>query len=102
MSVERDPSIEIADLRAATTAILDAVERRMGSSVRLGADHYWLIPPSAAFAMENEPALEVGQLTDDVAELRASLGRDDDLVIWHDLQHVIAVLQRLASLDLPR
>jgi hypothetical protein len=43
----------------------------------------------------------VGQLSDDVQELRDLLNRPGDLTLWHDLTHIGAILRRIAALDLP-
>jgi hypothetical protein len=94
--------IALADLRQALARLLDSADARFGPSVDLDADHYWSINAGDAFALELEPSPQVGQLSDDVASVREFLSRDDgEVFIWHDLQHVIGVLQRLASLDLP-
>nr|BFE55773.1 hypothetical protein GCM10020063_002990 [Dactylosporangium thailandense] len=48
-------------------------------------------------------ATTADQLSDDVLSMRAMLdpAEDDPIVVWHDLTHVVGVLSRLASLDLP-
>jgi hypothetical protein len=46
--------------------------------------------------------LEAGQPSDDVATVRELLNRDqDEVFLWHDLDHVIAILQRIAGLARP-
>lgn len=43
----------------------------------------------------------MGQLTDDIALLQELLASDTDrpVVVWHDLEHIIGILTRLATLD---
>jgi hypothetical protein len=95
-------SIDVADLRQALTRLLDAAERDFGPTLDLRADHYWLLELDAAFNLEREPAVNAGQLSDDVASIRELLARPDgDAYLWHDLQHAAHVLLRVASLDLP-
>jgi hypothetical protein len=54
------------------------------------------------FSLDRTPAINAGQLSDDVASVREFVGRTDrETFLWHDLQHVAGVLLRLASLDLP-
>ena len=101
-----DVSVPISDLRAALVKILDAIEAKYGPSVELDADYYWTLNDTAAFAMVDHPEQHVGagQLSDDVEELRDLLQREPEegVIIWHDLGHVIGLLRRLATLDLPR
>ncbi|MEU5564438.1 hypothetical protein ABZ750_14540 [Micromonospora musae] len=88
--------------------LLTAVEERFGAEIDLsglGVDYYWNVGLQSAFELADDPApgIDVGQSSDDVAELRALLGRpaDDPPVLWHDLQHLAGVLRLLAYLDLP-
>jgi hypothetical protein len=98
--------VSLGDLRQALTQLLDAVERRHGPTVDLDTDHYWTIGPADAFRFDaaDGPEPTVGQLTDDVQSMRAMLEatRDGPAVVWHDLAHVVGILNRLAALDLPR
>jgi hypothetical protein len=47
-------------------------------------------------------ALTLGQLRDDVHAIRGLLDRDadDGVFVWHDLRHLVGVLQRIAAQDL--
>ena len=54
------------------------------------------------FSRESMPVPNAGQLSDDVAELTAMASRPrDELVPWHDLKHLIGVLEAVAHRDLP-
>lgn len=45
----------------------------------------------------------VGQISDDVAELEGMASRaDGDLVPWRDLKHLIGLLEAIAASDLSR
>jgi hypothetical protein len=95
--------VGIEELREALRVLLDAVEDRFGSEIALEADYYWDIPASVAFDHYHESpaaAIGAGQLSNDVAEMRGIFARRDDLVVWHDLGHVAAVLRGIAALDL--
>ncbi|MFC3505329.1 hypothetical protein ACFOOK_30810 [Micromonospora krabiensis] len=100
--------LRVEDLRRVCGMLLDAVEERFGAEIDLsgvGVDHYWNVDLRSAFEMAEDPAvgIDVGQSSDDVAELHALLRRpaDDVPVVWHDLQHLAGVLRLLAYLDLP-
>jgi len=94
--------IPVSDLRDALTRLLEAATERFGPLVDLDADHYWAIEPDAAFDIAKDPPVAVGQLSDDVSTVRDLLARDDgEVFLWHDLEHAIGILQRIASLARP-
>jgi hypothetical protein len=72
-------------------------------TIDLAADHYWTLDPRTAFdpSADQSSGMTVAQLSDDVLEVRESLGRSHEPVIWHDLAHIIGLLRRIAALDLP-
>lgn len=64
----------------------------------LDADHYWCIDSADAFDLSTEPNVVAGHLEDDAEEIRDLLGRSE-VFLWHDLDHLIGLLSRLAALD---
>ena len=95
--------VSLADLRRAVSRVLDEVERRQGPVVALGTDYYWTIGPSDAFRFETEaPQPTVGQLADDIQSMHDMLAdrEDHSIAAWHDLAHLIGILNGLAALDL--
>jgi hypothetical protein len=95
-------SVALADLRDGLSRLLAAAEEQLGSVIDLGADHYCAIDSRAAYDLSREPELEAGQLSDDVESLRDLLGRDGgEVFLGHDLEHVAAILSRIAALDVP-
>jgi hypothetical protein len=97
-------AVRVSDLRAGLLAILEQVEQTHGPEIELDADHYWVLPPNVAFDMNSEPTtIDAGQLTDDIRSLRRLLsnGPDEPIEVWHDLAHVVGILNRIASLGLP-
>jgi len=100
--------LKVDDLRRVCGVLLDMVEERFGAEIDLsgiGVDLYWKVDLKTAFELRDVPesGIDVGQSSDDVAELQALLRRpaDDVPVLWHDLQHLAGVLRLLAYLDLP-
>lgn len=95
--------VQVEELRAAIEQILAAVERTHGSSVTLDEDYYWHLPVEAAYDMSAAPEIrEVGQVSDDLAEMRNGLTEDGEVLsIWHALSHVIGVLRVFEKLSLP-
>jgi hypothetical protein len=103
--VEQAITIEVQQLRAALDVVLTHVEQTVGAAVHLSADYYWALPPDAMYDPYVNPATEaltLGQLSDDVREIRDLLDRDadDGIFVWHDLGHLVGVLQRIAAQDL--
>ncbi|MET7420879.1 hypothetical protein [Dactylosporangium sp. NPDC005555] len=98
--------VSLRDLRQSLTLLLDAVERQYGQTVDLNADYYWTIGVWDAFRLDgaDRPEPTLGQLTDDIQSMREVLeaARDEPAAVWHDLAHVVGILNRLAALDLPR
>jgi hypothetical protein len=102
-------SVTIADLRRASDLLLEAAEQQYGSEFNLleaaavYADYYWNVDATAAFAMVEDPEtrLTCGHVSDDVAEVAALLQRDDAIWLWHDLEHLAALLRFLAYVDRP-
>jgi len=95
--------IGISELRAATLAILDEAEARLGPVVDLGADHYWTLDEDEMFEVGSEPTRGlVGQLSDDVESVRGTLASSEKPQVWHDLKHLSGILLRLSVLDRER
>jgi hypothetical protein len=97
--VNKAIAIEVQQLKAALELVLTRVEQQVGPAIDLTADYYWKIPPEVAYDPLVKPeidALTLGQLSDDVEEVRSLLERDDDdgVIVWHDLRHLVGVLRR--------
>ena len=96
-------TVRVDDLRAGLWAILNEVERKFGAEIDLDADYYWSIRADAAFDIYSDPIPDVGQLSDDVDTLCALISEEADrqVIVWHDLAHVLGILRRVVGLDLP-
>ena len=100
-----DPlSVPMDKLRQALDRVLTEVERERGDLVPLSADHYWILDARATYEVGRTPKerdLMIGQLSDDIATLDEILRPDEVVSVWHDLQHLIGILHRIATDDLP-
>jgi hypothetical protein len=96
-------TILVEELRAAMERILVAVERVHGELITLDQDYYWHLPVEDAYEMRRTPTVnEVGQVSDDVAEIKQSLTSGNEVFsIWHDLSHLIGVLRVVEKLSVP-
>jgi hypothetical protein len=64
--------IRVDELREATRRLLDAPERRLGSTVQLQAGAYWgLFAPDMFASDDSQPEVLGRSLTDDVSEIRS-------------------------------
>lgn len=98
--------LRLADLRAVTSHIFDAIERRFDAEIDLESlpfGYRWELDLRDIFVVQKDPsAPSLGDLGDDLNEILDILRRaDDEAVVWHDLGHLIGLLQLLAVLDLP-
>lgn len=94
--------ISFAELRMAAIRLIDAAERRFGPQLQLDAGRYWSIFPSDRFNLDSQPPIGAGETGDDVATIRELLQRtdpdEDDLLLWHDLDHFAGILARISNL----
>ena len=100
-----DAVLRIADLRAALSLALDAFEAEHGPELPVARDLYWHLPVDASFDLSRRPGddvdLTVGQVSDDLAEVRGFLADGDAGPVWHALQHAIGLLRVLEDAARP-
>lgn len=96
------PVIAVADLRRALNRVLDQVAAEHGETVDLDAGNYWTVRLRDSFSFTEPVALQLGDIADDAETMTEMLQRDpDEIYPWHDLEHLMGILRRLAALDLP-
>jgi hypothetical protein len=88
----------VAELRVVTAKLLDVIEARFGPNIDLGADHYWLIEADEAFDLSHEPAVNAGQLSDDLESVRG-MAEPAPAELAHDLDHLVGLLGRVSALS---
>jgi hypothetical protein len=95
-------ALELPLLRRQLNRLLVILEERDGATVQLHEEHYWALETSEMFCLDAVPIPSAGQVSDDVDELTAMATRPDDLLVpWHELKHLIGLLEALARRDLP-
>lgn len=93
-------SLALVDLRAAINRILDQAETKFGSKIQLADDYYWTVPLAEISNLNEPPPVpSLGQISDDICSMSEVLAADET-IIWHDLSHVVGILQQLSLLDL--
>lgn len=103
-SMDSAMTVSLDRLRQVLTRLLDELAERHGSSIELTADFYWVLDPAEVYEAYGPPTparMTLAQLSDDLAELSDMALTSDPPVIWHDLSHVVGILQRLAVQDRP-
>ena len=105
-SQDQNEPVEITttDIRAAFDRVMLAVEARYGLSISLEKDYYFEVDVANSYSSEVDHGKHIlaGQLSEDVEEIAEMLQRDDDeTYIWHDLNHLIAVLRYMVFMDDP-
>jgi hypothetical protein len=100
--MESSTRIRVSELRTALELVLTQFEKAAGEELNLDADHYWDISLPEAFDVYSHPKPTIGQLTDDMERLRelTAGGANADVIVWHDLSHLIGILRWFSSLDL--
>ena len=94
--------LELAALRSQLDRLLRVIEERHGAVIDLDVDSYWLLETKDMFSLDRVPTPNAGGVSDDAEELESMVSRlDEDLVPWHELKHLIGLLEALALRDLP-
>jgi hypothetical protein len=95
--------VTVADLRAAITKLLDAVEAQFGPDLQFPEDFYWNVPFGEATEINDNPKPDMGSVMDDTQSVREFLSEDGSefVSIWHEADHLAGVLRAIARLDLP-
>lgn len=94
----------MSELRSALLKTLDSVKTDAEGHVELGDDDfYWHLQSDAAFDIGSDPSREnitTGSLADDVSTTKGiAVEAADESFVWHDLEHLIGVLRRIAYID---
>jgi hypothetical protein len=89
--------VELSELRRAANRLFDHLEQQGVQRVEFTHDHYWSVPREARHNLYEEPRqLEVGQLSEDLANLR-SLSSASESVISYGLVWLAEVLREIGE-----
>jgi len=76
--------IDLRELRAALTTVLDHIESTSGSVVALPVDYFWSIPAPDLYNVDARPTdLTIGQISDSWENLTRERRGDDSAVIGY-------------------
>jgi len=97
-------TVSVVEIRNWFGAALDTVERNHGPEVQLEQLPYWQVASPDAFDLSVAPELIVGDLADDVNDIRKDVGVPVDersIYAWHLLDHLKGVLVALSASEHP-
>ncbi|RIJ70513.1 hypothetical protein D1871_18835 [Nakamurella silvestris] len=96
-------TVEVAELRAALTRVLDALEHRFGVEMTFEFDLYRALPVEEAFdILGPEPAYTMGSLADDLQSMLSyNTEPEPTESIWHEIAHLGGILRAIEHRDRP-
>lgn len=94
--------VRFDDLASAFAVLLAAARAKWGDEVIISEDNYWHLQADQSFEVMKDPSFDMGSLADDVEEVRKMLTQDEgEVFLWHDLSHLMGILNALVAMDLP-
>ncbi|QND51408.1 hypothetical protein HB779_05465 [Phyllobacterium sp. 628] len=92
-------SISLAELRAATTRLLDSLEERGVSHIPLEKDVYWRVNFHDVFN-EERPEPVQSSVEEGWNDLKAELSDPSGIAHWHAFHHLAGLMKTVAYADL--
>lgn len=90
--------LSLQEIREICDRALNGLRDEIGDQVALHVDHYWSIPRNALYDVYSEPSeLTVGQVVDELENLRRTLAQDDGAVPPQALRWLGAVLTAIGD-----
>ncbi len=87
--------VNIDELQEITNLLLAKLKSSKGNEIELKSDFYWDIPMNEAYSPYDEPKnLSLGQLSDDLNEVRRVLNSDD--AIPYDLKRLAELMKAIS------
>ncbi len=87
--------VNIDEIQQITLHLLAKLKQSKGNEIDLKSDYYWNISIDELYKPYNEPAnLTIGQLSDDLNELKKGMRSDDS--IPYDLKRLSEILKALS------
>jgi hypothetical protein len=100
--MEMPNSIQLSEIKGFTDRLFDILRRSGIESVSVPQNFYWTVHSSDAFASAEPPAPTMGDIWDDLADLKWELvGTPDEAVsLWHACDHLAGLMKAIASADI--
>jgi hypothetical protein len=100
--MEASQSIDLTELRRLSDALFARLERDGVRSVNVASPHYWTVFADDAFGMDKTPDLVIGDVLDDLRDLRRDLhaAGDEAFTPWHAFHHLSGLMLMIAAADM--
>ena len=101
--MEATEFIELAELRGLSNRLFERLERMGYDRVGVPKSHcYWMIFVDQAFRIEKAPEIVVGNVLDDLGDVRreASTPDDEHMTPWHAFHHLAGLMLTIANADM--
>jgi hypothetical protein len=100
--MENQNSIQLGEMKGFTDRLFDTLRRSGVESLSVPQNFYWTVHSSDAFALAEAPAPTMGDIWDDLADLRWELvdTPDEAVTLWHACDHLAGLFKAIASADI--
>jgi hypothetical protein len=100
--MRQDETIDIAELRRLSDQLFRRLEQHGVRQVSVTSRDYWTIFADEAFSLDQPPELVVGDVLDDLRDVRKDAGatRDEAVAFWHAFHHLSGLMLFLANADM--
>jgi len=96
-------SIELCELKALTSRLFETLEHAGIDRIPVKQNLYWTVFVSEAFGSGEPPQATMGDVLDDLADLRSEVMNQDPettLIAWHAFEHLFGLMKFVAHADL--
>ena len=100
--MEANRNIDLTELRKLSDALFARLEREGVRSVYVASPHYCTVFADDAFGMDKAPDLVIGDVLDDLRDLRrdADASADNGFTPWHAFHHLSGLMLMIAAADM--
>jgi hypothetical protein len=95
-------TIDLAELRRLSDRLFARLEQGGVQQVSVKNPHYWTIFADAAFDLEKPPEPVIGDVFDDLRDVRRDAGTPEAeaVILWHAFHHLSGLMLFLANADM--
>lgn len=98
-----ESTIDVRELKELSSRVLDALLENGIEKIEVDQPQYWAVDPQDSFRLSRAPDLLVGNVWDDLGDLRVEVeGSVADLSVWHACDHLAGLIKLVAAADLRR
>jgi len=97
-----EKSIELSELKALTNRLFETLEQAGIDRIPVTQNLYWTVFASEAFGSGEPPQATMGDVLDDLADLRSEVMNEDPetTIAWHAFEHLSGLMKFIAHADL--